>query len=163
MESVLHLARRLSVSLRSGGPAPADQVWAHAHLGGEERRLWQRHRPTDQRHTVAVARLLHREDPTTPDWVIAAALLHDIGKTTADLPVPGRVVASALKLIGVRRAPGVVGRYLHYPAAGADLLRRAGSDRRVVDWAAQHHQAPDAWTVPPAWGRRLRDADDRVV
>ena len=53
-----------------------------------------------------------------------------------------------------------VGLYLQYPELGADVLRMAGSDERVVAWAAEHHHPEEDWTVPVEAGRLLQLADD---
>ena len=39
-------------------------------------------------------------------------------------------------------------------------LAAAGSDRRTVAWATEHHRPESAWSVPTAVGRVLKDADD---
>jgi hypothetical protein len=98
--------------------------------------------------------------------VLAAALLHDVGKVESGLGTAGRVLAT---LVGRRRAhrwagrPGPTGRierYLRHDEIGAEALTRAGSDPVTVAWAREHHLAPSAWSVPPAIGHALRDADD---
>lgn len=180
-----HLVRRFFAVLRSGAPSVADEAWARRRLTEDEWALWRRHRPTDRRHTIAVARHVlagaasgvaggeggasdgaartGAGGATVPPWVVAAALMHDIGKVQADLGVPGRVVASVLAAGRVRTAPGMVGRYLRYPQLGAELLRGAGSDPLVAAWAAEHHLPVERWTVPAPWARRLAAADDAAV
>lgn len=157
-----HLARRLFTVVRGGDADPADHAWAQDRLPPALAALWAAQDPTDRRHSVAVARAVLRQadadGSTPPPWVVPAALLHDVGKTgTGGIAV--RVSAGVLELVGVRSAPGAVGRYLAYPARGADRLRDAGAAREVVAWAAQHHEAPSTWTVPMPWGRRLAQAD----
>jgi hypothetical protein len=39
----------------------------------------------------------------------------------------------------------------------------AGSDERVVAWAAEHHLPESDWTVPLAEGRILALADDGAL
>jgi hypothetical protein len=56
-----------------------------------------------------------------------------------------------------------IGLYLQYPQLGADLLAVAGSDERVVAWAAEHHEPEDSWTVPVEAGRLLAAADDEAL
>ena len=92
-------------------------------------------------------------------WLVAAGLLHDVGKTSAQLGVIGRSAATVLELLGVGSAPGRLGRYLHYPVAGAAALQRAGSDPRVVAWAGEHHLGAARWTVPASAGELLARAD----
>jgi hypothetical protein len=50
--------------------------------------------------------------------------------------------------------------YRRHPEIGGRRLEAAGSHRLVHRWAAEHHKAPDAWTVPPALGRILKSRDD---
>ena len=160
---LVHLARRLVASLRAVGSTGADDSFARSWLNDAEFALWQRQRPVDRRHSAGVARHVAGDAEGAPRWVMAAALLHDVGKVTADLGVAGRVLAAVLKLAGMRRAPGALGRYLRYPEAGAELLSEAGSDAFVVAWSAQHHLPPASWTVPPPWAEVLARADDKAV
>ncbi len=162
----LHLARRLRATWSARRPGPTEDAWARTWLSAAEWELWQRHRGHDRRHTLAVARLVSTcapPDTQPPEWVLAAALLHDIGKTAADLAVPGRVVAALLTLVGASTAPGRLGRYLRYPSLGGALLEAAGSDPQVVAWAAQHHWSPAQWTLPAQWAQALAAADHFAV
>ena len=107
-------------------------------------------------------------DATRP--VLAAALLHDIGKIDAGLGTWGRVVATvvarvagrdtAKRWIARRGYTGRIGRYLHHPEIGADLLAAAGSAPLTVAWAKEHHTPAEAWTIDPAIGRVLFEVDD---
>ncbi|HJR24978.1 MAG TPA: hypothetical protein VJ804_05860, partial [Acidimicrobiales bacterium] len=96
--------------------------------------------------------------------VLAAALLHDVGKTRVGLRTPGRVVAT---LVGMARGrertaagEGRIARYLRHDAIGAALLEEAGSDPLTVAWTREHHLPPDRWSVPRALGDALKAADD---
>lgn len=121
----------------------------------------------DRKHSVGVARLVTERlgaQATRP--VLAAALLHDVGKVECGLGTFGRVLAT---MIGRRRAlgwekrsglRGRVTRYLHHDAIGARLLEEAGADPLTSAWAREHHRAERSWTVPVEVGRALRDADD---
>jgi hypothetical protein len=53
-----------------------------------------------------------------------------------------------------------VGQYVLYPELGVDLLKMAGSDDFVIAWSREHHLPSDEWTVDPALGRALQQADD---
>ena len=88
-----HLARRFFGSLRPGGPSSEDTGWAERHLLPGEVELWRRLSNPDRRHLVGVARgaVERLGDPDRP--VVAAALLHDVGKTRVPLEIlnkPGR-------------------------------------------------------------------------
>ena len=104
--------------------------------------------------------------------VLAAALLHDVGKVDAGLGAYGRTVAT-LSGAAVRRDPETirdwtrtrgftrrVGLYLQHPRLGGDMLELAGSDPLTVAWAREHHLPADEWTVPADLGAALKDADD---
>ena len=166
-----HLARRFLGSLRPGGPSENDRAWVEAVLNDAEYGLWVRMYGPDRRHSVAVAREVERRlghEATPP--VLAAALLHDVGKIDADLRTWGRVVATlSAKVAGPETArlwikstgfTRKVGLYLHHPEIGADMLELAGSDPLTVAWAEEHHKPADQWTVDPAIAQVLHDVDD---
>jgi hypothetical protein len=166
-----HLARRFFGSLRPGGPRAADDEWARAQLLPAEAGLWQRMRGADRRHSIGVAREAERSlgaEATRP--VLAAALLHDVGKIESGLGVYGRVVATLCGLIAGRetakewtRSRGFtrrVGLYLLHPDLGGDLLGMAGSDPLTEAWARQHHRPSDQWTIDAEVGAALKAADD---
>jgi hypothetical protein len=162
---LIHLARRFLGSLRPGGPAAGDEAWARAQLTAGEAALWGRMDGPDRRHAVGVGRraaTLLGDAATRP--VLAAALLHDVGKVDAGLGTFRRSAVTAAALVVGRdrlaRGPGRVGRYLRHDAIGAELLRAAGSDDLTVAWAREHHLPPDRWTVPAAVAAALKDADD---
>lgn len=186
MGELAHLARRFLASLPDGGPTEVDRAWVADVLSASEYELWARQHPPDRRHSVSVARrvqseLLGREPAAeAPDegepldgetrWVLACALLHDVGKIEAGLGTWGRVLATlAAKAVGPGRARGWVssngcrrrvGSYLNHPEIGAELLRAARSDPRTVAWAAQHHKPADQWTVPAEIARMLHAFDN---
>ena len=147
-----HLARRFFGSLRRGGPA--DEPWALEQLLPGERALWARMSDPDRRHAVDVARRL---GPDRPRAVLAAALLHDVGKVESGLGTFGRVWATVL---GRRTGSGRVGAYLRHDEIGARLLAAAGSDPLTVAWAREHHLPSARWTVPYDVGVALKAADD---
>jgi hypothetical protein len=167
-----HLAKRFFGSLSSRPPTEDDEVWARSHLLDGEEALWDRMGGADRRHAVGVARLavadLGEEVAGRP--VVAAALLHDVGKVEAGAG-PWRRAAYTLlaKAAGRSRCAGWhdrsgpagrVGRYLSHDTLGADLLVSAGSDELTASWAREHHLPPDRWTVPALVGEALKAADD---
>jgi len=171
MAGIGHLARRFLGSLRPGGPAPADAGWAQAQLGPGEQALWARMSGPDRRHAAGVARRVEAalgERATRP--VLAAALLHDVGKVASGLRTPGRVLATGLAAVrgpesahrwAARRGfRGRVGRYLLHADLGAQMLEAAGSDRLTVAWARDHHRRETEWAVPVEVGTALKAADD---
>ena len=166
-----HLARRFVGSLRPGGPPAAEVAWVAAVLSPAELDLWRSMSGPDRRHSVEVARRVQVAlgDEATPP-VLAAALLHDVGKTVPRLGTFGRVIATLSEAVagqdtgrhwvetsGFTRR---VGQYVLYPELGVDLLKMAGSDDLVVAWSREHHLPEAEWTVDPELGRVLQAADD---
>lgn len=166
-----HLVRRFVGSLRPGGPNAEARAWVAQRLLSGEQELWARMSGPDRRHAHAVARRVERSlghEATRP--VLAAALLHDVGKIDARLGTYGRVVATLSGLVAGRDMAHVwrtkrgftrrVGLYLLHPDIGGDQLELAGADPLTVAWARQHHLPEDQWTIPRHLGRALKDADD---
>ena len=171
MRRLLHLVRRFFASLLPIGPKAGDDEWAREHLSDAEQDLWSTMARVDRRHSAAVARAVTDElgdRATTP--VVAAALLHDVGKTIPHLGTFGRVIATLSEAVageetarhwvetsGFTRR---VGQYVLYPELGVDLLKMAGSDDLVIAWSREHHLGEDDWTVDPEIGRAPQAADD---
>jgi hypothetical protein len=166
-----HLATRFLGSLRPGGPPPSDEAWATSWLLPGEVDLWRRMSGSDRRHAVGVARRAESALPPPVERpVLAAALLHDVGKLASGLGPVRRAVATLAGMAAGHDAAvrwrdrsgpaGRAGRYLCHDAIGADLLAAAGSDDLTVAWAREHHLPPDRWTVPRPVGEALKLADD---
>lgn len=172
-ERLWHLTGRFLGMLAPLGPSRSRDEWARSQLLPGECELWNRMKRADRRHAVAVA-LRARESlgdgATRP--VMAAALLHDVGKIDSGLGVYGRVVAT-LSGAAVGRDPetihawtrsrGItrrVGLYLSHPELGGNLLALAGSAPLTEAWAREHHLPADRWTVPVEVGSALKAADD---
>jgi putative nucleotidyltransferase with HDIG domain len=114
----------------------------------------------DRRHAVGVARALGAIDEP---WVVAAALLHDVGKVDSQLSTFARVPATLAGMAArdrVASGGGRVARYLRHDVIGAELLDAAGSHPLTVAWAREHHLPPERWTVPRPIGDALKAADD---
>lgn len=127
----------------------------------------------DRRHAVKVARRVDLALGDSADRaVIAAALLHDVGKLDSRLRTYGRVAATLSgKLVGhddevirdwtrTRGFTRRVGLFLQHPRIGGDRLALAGSDPLTEAWAREHHLPPERWTIPVEIARVLKDADD---
>jgi hypothetical protein len=166
-----HLTRRFFGSLRPGGPGATEREWAESQLTESERALWHRMPGPDRRHSAATARKVEAalgDRATRP--VLAAALLHDVGKIDAGLGTYGRVVATLSVAVAGRsaaeswrRGSGFtrrVGLYVQHPELGGNHLALAGSDPFTEAWAREHHLPEDEWTVDVELGRVLKAADD---
>jgi hypothetical protein len=169
--SAAHLVKRFFGALRPGGPGAAADAWVAGVLSPAELELWRRMSGPDRRHSHAVARRVERalgSEAGAP--VLAAALLHDVGKVDAGLRTYGRVIATLSGSLAGRENAELwrtqsgftrkVGLYLLHPDLGGDQLALADSDPLTVAWTREHHLPEEQWTVPVAIGRALRDADD---
>ena len=171
MKRLLHLVRRFFASLLPIGPKAEDDAWARELLTEPEQELWSQMARVDRRHSVAVARHVVDElgERATPP-VLAAALLHDVGKTIPHLGTFGRVIATLSEAVAGKdtarhwvETSGFtrrVGQYVLYPELGVDLLKMAGSDEFVIAWSREHHLPEADWTIAPELGRALQQADD---
>ncbi len=171
MSNPIHLTKRFVTSLWPFGPTSAKDQWAQSHLLEEEIRLWKKMSRQDRRHSVGVAKRVEAalgERAERP--VIAAALLHDVGKIEARMGTFLRVVATLSAAIAGRetaelwvRSTGItrrVGLYLRHPSIGGDLLAMAGSDPFTETWAREHHHPEESCTLDVELATALRDADD---
>lgn len=133
--------------------------------------LWARLSGPDRRHAAGVARAVERSlgaKATRP--VLAAALLHDVGKIESGLRTYGRVVATLAATVAGpetahtwRNQRGFsrrVGLYLLHPELGGNLLELAGSDPVTVTWAREHHLPREQWTLDQRIAEALKEADD---
>jgi hypothetical protein len=166
-----HLTKRFFASLWPAAPSADAEAWAQSVLTDDELRLWRRMSRADRRHAIGVARDVERRlghDATKP--VLAAALLHDVGKVTSGLGTYGRVVATlagaaAGQTMAAAWTEGKgftrrVGLYLRHADLGGDMLALAGSDPLTVSWAREHHLPAEEWTLPPDIAHALKAADD---
>jgi len=167
----VHLTKRFFGSLLPLDAPRRDLEWIGEQLIDAEIDIWRSMSRVDRRHAAGVARRVERamgHEATRP--VLAAALLHDCGKTVSGLGTYGRVIATlSVKAAGHEHAVAWretsgftrrVGLYVLHPELGADLLGMAGSAPLTVAWAREHHLPPEQWTVPLEVGQVLKEADD---
>lgn len=174
-----HLAKRFFASLSDQRPSTSDDQWVRSLLLPEEEELWARMSPPDQRHSVQVARDVSTSLPAADRAVLAAAVLHDVGKLVCGYGTFGRVFATlfwgavpaqlrsrfafgwasgdGLGRFGVLRR---LGEYRIHPELGRDLLKAAGSEEFTAAWAAEHHAPVDKWSVDRDVGHVLKECDD---
>jgi len=167
----LHLTKRFLGSLWPFGPRAENDAWATSHLLEGEVALWRRMCAQDRRHSIGVARRVedHLGDQATRP-VLAAALLHDVGKVDSGLGTFLRVVATLSAAVAGRetaelwvQSTGItrrIGLYLKHPEIGGDLLGMAGSDSLTETWARQHHLPEDQCELDPELAHALRISDD---
>lgn len=141
-------------------------------LTPQELQLFRRHTVADQRHAYKVMRTLLASGEDDPD-LLAAALLHDVGKTRYRLRLWERIVGA----LGEALCPRCVETWAHgrasgwrrpfvirsqHGAWGAEMAQAAGSRARTVR-LIRHHQ--DKAPALPAQDenrllRSLQQADD---
>lgn len=176
---IRHLAKRFFESLSRRPPTAGEDRWVRSHLNDGEVLLWEQMSAPDQRHALHVAREVATREPGASRAVMAAAVLHDVGKVVSGYGTLRRVGATvAWALIpgaargrlahrwgageGLGRARSVrrLARYRLHPELGAELLRNAGADELTASWAAQHHSPEERWSIDPAIGRMLKACDN---
>jgi putative nucleotidyltransferase with HDIG domain len=136
-----HLARRFFGSLRPGGPSARDAQWVQSVLSSEEHALWQRMSGPDRRHSAQVARAVQRAlGDDAPTEVLAAALLHDVGKRHTPLAIlnkPGRLDDAERKKMEQ-----------HTVVGAAMLFERRGVPDVAPIVAYEHHANVDGTGYP---------------
>jgi hypothetical protein len=161
-----HLATRFFGSFRVRPLAAADLDLVHEALLAPELECWERLGPADRAESVATARaaISALGPPADSRWV-AAALLHDVGKSETRLGPVARAGATVVAVVaGPRRVRGwsnAIGRYVNHDELGSVRLREVGARREAVEWAAVHHR-PTLWPqtgIPPEICRMLAAAD----
>ncbi len=140
---------------------PEEEVRQATHiLTPEARALFHRQSAQDQRHALAVYHTLRRAGHTHPQ-LLAAALLHDVGKAAARLTAWQRAIIvllnrfaprllgrlgrggpweSALSLPRGWRRPFVV--HARHPQVGAHWAREAGCSPLTVALIRRHQEKP---------------------
>lgn len=97
----------------------------------EEMTLWSGQMLIDQVHSLQIARRFIGIMPDATREEIAAALLHDVGKSIAQLGVAARVAATLLPARVARATPRFAA-YRGHEKIGAEMLRAIGSSEVTV-------------------------------
>jgi hypothetical protein len=141
-------------------------------LSPAERELFYRFQESDQWHAYRVFATLKETGQLQPD-LLAAALLHDVGKTKVNLSVWDRILIVITELLQPDKVkswgqgnlqswkrPFVVRlRHAHW---GAEMARSADSSARTIG-LIRHHQDPvaqDSESIEDEMLRLLQRADD---
>ncbi len=169
----IYRARQFWKTLR---PAPRSKQLERAkdHLTPELMNLFLKQHPSEQAHSLHIFNKLCEFDEKSPD-LLAAALLHDVGKSRIPMAAWERVVVvvgqklfpalaqrwGQSEPIGMRRAFVVAKRH---PEWGAEMAREAGASRLCVR-LIRYHQEPlkaDPGADPLEYSLllRLHQADD---
>jgi hypothetical protein len=155
---IVHLAKRFFGSLSQREPSAADTAWVTTVLLSGEQALWARMSVADRRHAAGVGREVERllgGDASRP--VLAAALLHDVGKVDSNLGTFTRALAT---VVNRRSGSSRWARYRRHDEIGAAMLAAAGSDALTMTWAREHHMPPEQWSLPSHLTAALKAADD---
>jgi putative nucleotidyltransferase with HDIG domain len=143
------------------------------HLSPAQIDLFRRMQPSEQRHAAQMLEQLKKAGESDPN-LLAAALLHDVGKALYPLSIIDRVVIVLGKRFfrqrtrrwgegtaGGRRRPFVVA--AQHPEWGAELAEQVGASSETVE-LIRHHQdppSPNPGSEPERRLAALQAADDK--
>ncbi len=170
-KKLLHLSKRFFIALWPAAPSILETQWAETYLRVGERTLFAALPNHDRRHLIGVARRVESSlgEISEERW-IAAALLHDVGKSHANLNPVGRVFATLwIEIKGFdslaeskRGWPRRVYLYSQHPSLGCDDIRKCGGHEEAALWANAHDD-PSLWIAtgfPREIVEALTKADD---
>jgi hypothetical protein len=126
MRRVWHLVRRAIGSIDNRGPSPESCALVARILNPGQLVLWEAMAGRDRRHSLHVLRRFDRFAPDASGDERAAALLHDVGKTSAGLGWFLRVIATVIGPRGGRFTA-----YHEHEQTGAELIAGCSSARTV--------------------------------
>jgi hypothetical protein len=149
---VFHLARRFLGYVTSNPPNSDELDTVRTQLGADLFDLFIMMNPQDQRHAIEVA---HRVED---DALVEAALLHDVGKSAAQVGAVGRSFTTIASAISIP-VSGSWDLYLDHGEIGASMLEAAGADTITIAFARFHPGPPPPGVSPAQW-HSLEEADD---
>ena len=135
-------------------PSAQDLQLVHEILSEPTLSLFLEQHPRDQRHGARTAQWLITNGQKNPE-LLAAALLHDIGKgkqRTRDRVVhvlaswsqTGQIIGKHTSAIELRRA---IARSREHSELGAQKLETSGASPRVIELTRLHHKPPGTDTM----------------
>ncbi|WP_119065417.1 HD domain-containing protein [Aggregatilinea lenta] len=146
---------RLYQGLRALGAwaRPVDDMRAARALAPELFALYRRMRRAERQHSLRVLNALLRGGHSDPD-LLAAALLHDVGKIRTAFYLPEKVLVVLVKAVAPSRYWAWGGGSAHgwrrpfavsvqHPAWGAELAAAAGASPRTVELIRRHQDVLD--------------------
>lgn len=150
MKAAIHRLSQGLGALFSFARSP-DLTLARRHLSSCEFEAFRRLSRSEQLHSLNVLRGVLAVEPAAPKALVAAALLHDVGKSRCRLSVWQKTLAviteaiaprlsvhlSQAESISVWRAPFTVRR--HHAKWSGEILRNCGADTDVI-WLVERHQ-----------------------
>lgn len=154
-------------------PDAGDLVMASEVLSPALMELFLRLQPSEQEHALGIFRRLTASQEKNPD-LLAAALLHDVGKSRYPLHLEERIVIvlakklfpKRVKVWGIAqpygwRRPFVVAE--QHPAWGAEMAEAAGATPGVVRLIRRHHEQALDSTDPGELEllKKLQDLDNQ--
>jgi hypothetical protein len=154
---VWHLIRRFFGYLRAAPLTPHEQDLVADALAPRLSALFYRQPTPDQRHAFEVALRVKDTLPADAD-AFTAALLHDVGKTTASLGPVARSLATVLAALGLPMSSRWAS-YRDHGRLGAEALRAAGAPDLAVAFS-RHHPGPVPDGVDATVWHALEAADD---
>ncbi len=146
IRKVQHLVRRFVEMGRPVTSEAVDTAYAAEKLSTGELRLWRMMDARDRRHSVEVTRRFLAVFPSATRDEIAAALLHDVGKSAVALGRFGRSVATILPLT---RSMII---YRDHERIGGRMLAEVGASSRIIELVSGEGRDDAA--------EALRNADD---
>lgn len=120
------------------GLNPADDRFARQKLTDPEYGLYEAMDVRDRAHSVLVAKVLLDRHPAAHRNLVAAALLHDVGKSRLKFNAAHRVLVHLARPRGLPQEPlagglrGALQLREHHETIGARMLDEAGVDPEVV-------------------------------
>ena len=170
---IAYRVRQFWYVLRSSAPAEDELEQAKSVLSEPQMALFLQLHPSEQRHGLRMLQFLRNQGESLPD-LLAAALLHDIGKLIHPLQLWERVlIVMARKLVpnkvvtwGDRepkgwKRPFIISR--KHPEWGAELVSQTGGSTLLLNLIRRHENGlPDEQqnSLEARLLKALREADD---